>query len=138
MDSTKFQRRMTYRLAERTFRYPVYLFLELVWAIAAALAVSAEFLSPFTGWPLALLLSALAIVHSARMTMVHPWFLLKSIVLGAVIFGIALALQNQFAVPTNPLLVATLLASGHYLWQGEQWTRDLAQRTIGDAPKGAL
>jgi len=69
-ESDKLRRPIAYRLAARTFRYTVYLALEATWIVAAILAVSAEFVGSFTSSPLALLLAALAVIHSGRMTMV--------------------------------------------------------------------
>jgi hypothetical protein len=129
------QRRMKYRLAGRTFRYQVYVFLEVLWAIAATFALAGEFLAPATNivsWSLTVALAALAIAHSMKMTMVHPWLALKSILFGAIASGLMFASHRYFDVPTNPLLIAAVLASAHYLWLGEKWTAELATNALED------
>jgi hypothetical protein len=115
-------RRMKYRLAERTLHYPVYLAIEWLWAIVALIGIANEFRPTGADWLLVTALAALAIVHSAKMTTLHPWLALKSILFGVVIFGLLLALRHFFGYPTSPPVIAALLASAHYLWTGEQWT----------------
>jgi len=56
------------------------------------------------------------------MTTLHPWLALKSILFGAVIFGLLVASSHYLGSPASPLVIAAILASAHYLWTGEQWT----------------
>jgi len=115
-------RRMKYRLAERTLRYPVYVVIEWLWAIVALIGIANEFRPTGTDWFLATALAALAIAHSVKMTTVHPWLALKSILFGAVAFGLLAASRHYLGYPASPLVIAAIVASAHYLWTGEQWT----------------
>jgi len=58
MDGT---RRMKYRRAERTLRYPVYLALEWLWAIVAVFAIVNEFRPTGANWFFASALVTLAL-----------------------------------------------------------------------------
>lgn len=115
-------RRMKYRLAERTLRYPVYVTIEWLWAVVALIGVTNEFWPTGADWLLVTGLAALAIAHSFKMTTLYPWLLLKSILLGAVAFGLLAVSRLYFGYPTSPMAIAAIVASAYYLWIGEQWT----------------
>lgn len=121
-DVAPMNRRMKYRRAERTFRYPIYVTMEWLWVIVVLIGIGNEF-RPISGDLFVVMaLTALAIAHSITMTMVHPWIALKSILLGVVAFGLFALCRYYFGYPTSPLVIATIIASAHYLWTGEQWT----------------
>ena len=115
-------RRMKYRLAERTLRYPVYVTMEWLWAIVALIGIGNEFRPTGGDLLLVMALAALAVAHCFTMTLLHPWLALKSILLGVVAFGLLAVSRYYFGYPTSPLVIAAIVASGHYLWTGEQWT----------------
>jgi hypothetical protein len=126
-------RREMYRLAGRTFRYPVYVTIETLWVLIVIYCLTSDLIFPDRGTLsliLLIVLGALSIVHSMRMTMTMPWLLLKSILLGGLVFGAAYVTAHFTGAPLNPALIGMVVASGHYFWSSESWTRQRAREAM--------
>lgn len=100
--SAPMTRRMKYRLAERTLRYPVYIAIEWLWAVVALIGMTNEFRPTGADWLLVAALAMLSIAHSFKMTTLHPWLTLKSILLGVVAFGLLAVSRHYFRLSNKP------------------------------------
>jgi len=128
-----------YQGADRTFAYPVYLAIEIVWALLAACLIVAGLIAHNVAfyWISAVALIGLAILHCLDMTMEHPRLLLKSLRWGAAAFAFGFLANYFIAAPYLPLRLAVIVFTAHYMWTGEIWTyeryRRQALKTFGIA-----
>jgi hypothetical protein len=79
-------------------------------------------------WPLLCGLTALAIFHSAKMTMTLPWLVLRSALFGIMVFVLFWLVKYLSGGSFTPIVVAFIAATGHYLWVGEVWTNEQYRR----------
>jgi len=121
-------RRKLYRQAGRTFRYPIYVAIELTWLSVSTYAFVRDlWLAPGqTIEPILATLVGLTLIHSARLTFVQPWQLFKAVVLGAAIYVAAFGLGRLTSAPYDPLVISVIVASAYYFWLAEMWTRNTA------------
>jgi hypothetical protein len=119
-----------YRGAGRTLKYPVYLGLEIVWIGAASYLVFANLVSHDTSlhWIFEIAAISVAILHSVKMTMTLPWIFLKSILLGAAVFGLSWLVTYFTNAPFMPMALAVVVATAHYLYVGEVWANEMYRR----------
>lgn len=87
-------RREKYRLAGKTFRFGVYLFLDASMAGLLAL-IGAELLglidfNPSVALGLAVCLALISLAHYGRTALTRPWLALKAVLIAAIALGITL------------------------------------------------
>ena len=124
-------RALLYRRAGRALRYPVYVAIEAAWTVIAVYAVTLDlFVAPGEAPAIALgLLVVISLAHSAKMTVVQPWQLLKAILLGVIVFAAARGLTAFSDALFEPIVPAIIVGTAYYFWLGEQWTKRVATST---------